>query len=89
MKIDKNGKALVGDFGISLVSSTSELNPLPREYQSVHYFGGSMYEWQVFERLKDCPLTTTASTTMEKEEEEEERNKTSYTIPNSTLHSMG
>ncbi len=52
-QIDRNGKALVSDFGVSLVTFTAESNPIPREYQSVHYCGKPIYESKAFDELRD------------------------------------
>ncbi len=64
LKIDRNGKALVSDFGISLVTSTAEYNPIPSEYAKVHYCGKPIYQSTVFDELR---------------EDTQEKNTSSYT----------
>ncbi len=50
-QVDKNGKALVSDFGISIVTGASDYNYVPKEYESVHYCGKPIYESKAFEEL--------------------------------------
>ncbi len=54
MKIDKSGMARVSDFGISMITSSTDYTPIiAKEYQSVHYQGKPIYQTKAFDELKD------------------------------------
>ncbi len=42
----------MSDFGISMITSASDINPITKEYQSIHYCGQDIFQTGQFDETR-------------------------------------